>query len=220
MYQAPEITGTVTTNTSSTEFVVQTIGNYEIGDTIQIPDGNGGKNITSIIAINTGTSTITLADEITPAAATPYSVTIYKDENKLGWYSYKIVVNQMKQEYYNAYLPNILSGNPLNANNAFKEGFTTLISDNVNKIPSDLQEVQPEQTQFRTSDVLLYPRVAGTGANDYSIQYNLDNHYITVDTIGKLGDIQPSGFSAGPPIAASGIYDPASNPPIVTGKHH
>ena len=89
------------------------------------------------------------------------------------------------------------------------------ISDNVNKIPSDLEEVQPEQTQFRTSDVLLYPRVAGEPpANDYSIQYNLDNHYITVDTIGKLGDIQPSGFGAGPPITASGIYDPASNPPI------
>ena len=215
LYQEPQITGTVTTNTSGTEFVVQTISNYEVGDTIQIPDGSGGRGtITSIIAVNTSSSTITVADEITPAATAPYSVTIYKDENKLGWYSYKIVVNQMKQEYYNAYLPNILSGNPLNANDAFKEGFTTLISDNVNKIPSDLEEIQPEQTQFRTSDVLLYPRVAGTGANDYSIQYNLDNHYITVDTIGKLGDMQPSGFAAGPPISASGIYDTASNPPI------
>lgn len=214
LYQAPEITGTVTTNTSGTEFVVQTISNYEVGDTIQIPDGGGGKNITSIIAINTGTSTITVADEITPAAATPYSVTIYKDENKLGWYSYKVVVNQMKQEYYNAYLPNILAGNPSSSTNAFREGFTTLISDNVNKIPSDLEEVQPEQTQFRTSDVLLYPRVAGVDSNAYSIQYNLDNHYMTVDTIGKLADVQPSGFAAGPPITADGIYDPASNPPI------
>ena len=103
--------------------------------------------------MNTGTSTITVADEITPLATPSYSVTIYKDENKLGWYSYKVVVNQMKQEYYNAYLPNILAGNPNSSSNSFKEGFTTLISDNVNKIPSDLEEVQPEQTQFRTSDV-------------------------------------------------------------------
>ena len=214
LYQEPQITGTVTSNTSGTEFVVQTISNYEVGDTIQIPDGSGGKSITSVIAVNTGTSTITVADEITPAATAPYSVTIYKDENKLGWYSYKVVVNQMKQEYYNAYLPNILAGSPNSSTNAFREGFTTLISDNVNKIPSDLEEVQPEQTQFRTSDVLLYPRVAGVGSNTYSIQYNLDNHYMTVDTIGKLADVQPSGFAAGPPISATGIYDPASNPPI------
>ena len=32
--------------------------------------------------------------------------------NDLGWYSYKIVVKQTQQEYYNAYLPGILNGYP------------------------------------------------------------------------------------------------------------
>jgi hypothetical protein len=32
--------------------------------------------------------------------------------NDLGWYSYKIVVKQTEQEYYNAYLPGILNGYP------------------------------------------------------------------------------------------------------------
>ena len=43
--------------------------------------------------------------------------------------------------------------------NSVTQAYTTLISDNINKIPPDLGEVQPEQTQFRTSDELLYPRV-------------------------------------------------------------
>ena len=30
--------------------------------------------------------------------------------NDLGWYSYKIVVKQTEQEYYNVYLPGILNG--------------------------------------------------------------------------------------------------------------
>ena len=32
--------------------------------------------------------------------------------NDLGWYSYKIVVKQTEQEYYNVYLPGILNGYP------------------------------------------------------------------------------------------------------------
>ena len=32
--------------------------------------------------------------------------------NPLGWYSYKIVVKQQQQEYYNVYLPGVLAGYP------------------------------------------------------------------------------------------------------------
>ena len=37
------------------------------------------------------------------------------DYNPLGWYSYKIVVKQFEQEYYNVYLPGILDGPPAGA---------------------------------------------------------------------------------------------------------
>ena len=90
--------------------------------------------------------------------------------NDLGWYSYKIVVKQTEQEYYNVYLPGILNGYPFpqttdvgfgDTNGAFptneinNTAFTTLFNDNINKIPRDLQEVGPDQKQY-SSSVSLY----------------------------------------------------------------
>ena len=37
----------------------------------------------------------------------------YTLDNPLGWYSYKVVVRQQEQDYYNVYLPGILNGYPL-----------------------------------------------------------------------------------------------------------
>ena len=74
------------------------------------------------------------------------------DYNPLGWYSYKIVVKQTEQEYYNVYLPGIMAAYP---NDPLKElgktSHAVLISDNINKVPRDLTEVGPEQKQFRSS---------------------------------------------------------------------
>ncbi len=91
--------------------------------------------------------------------------------NPLGWYSYKIVVKQVEQDYYNVYLPGVLAGYPVEPFQ--KESTTTsepsqrgygktshivLFNDNINKVPRDLQEVGPVQLQFRSS-VRLYGRV-------------------------------------------------------------
>jgi hypothetical protein len=93
--------------------------------------------------------------------------------NDLGWYSYKIVVKQTQQEYYNVYLPGILNGYPgqsgnsvadvaggidngiFPANETNKTAFTVLFNDNINKVPRDLLQVGPDQTQYRSS-VELY----------------------------------------------------------------
>ena len=72
--------------------------------------------------------------------------------NPLGWYSYKIVVKQTEQEYYNVYLPGIMASYP--SNQTLERGKTShvvLINDNINKVPRDLSEVGPEQRQFRSS---------------------------------------------------------------------
>jgi len=108
--------------------------------------------------------------------------------NDLGWYSYKIVVKQTQQEYYNVYLPGILNGYPGQSgatNLLFPEtetlpsgavaggidnglfpsdetnetAFTVLFNDNINKIPRDLSEVGPDEKQYRSS-VVLYGRVS------------------------------------------------------------
>lgn len=125
-------------------------------------------------------------------------------ENPLGWYSYKIVIKQTEQEYYNVYLPGALAGYPCNQNEnnlpplnianssttatdpptnpptgtgdsetqlfgaipklIYPEGqqrrtsHLVLFSDNINKVPRDLEEVGPLQREFRSSE-RLYIRV-------------------------------------------------------------
>ena len=101
--------------------------------------------------------------------------------NDLGWYSYKIVVKQSEQEYYNVYLPGILNGYPglsglivpNSATNSVPGGVdnglfptnevnltahTVLFNDNINKVPRDLVEVGDQDKQYRSS-VTLYGRV-------------------------------------------------------------
>ena len=84
------------------------------------------------------------------------------DYNPLGWYSYKIVVKQTEQEYYNVYLPGIMSAYPEDL--ILEENSTShavLINDNINKVPRDLTEVGPDQKQYRSS-VQLFGRVENT----------------------------------------------------------
>ena len=79
--------------------------------------------------------------------------------NPLGWYSYKIVVKQTEQDYYNVYLPGVMASYPNDPTlEVGKTSHTVLINDNINKVPRDLTEVGPSQLQFRSS-VVLYPRV-------------------------------------------------------------
>ena len=90
------------------------------------------------------------------------------DYNPLGWYSYKIVVKQVEQEYYNVYSAGAMKGLPYNYNTndllpilSENTSFVTLLNDNINKIPRDLSEVGPQDKTFRSS-VELYGRVQNT----------------------------------------------------------
>ncbi len=77
--------------------------------------------------------------------------------NPLGWYTYKIVVKQQEQDYYNIYFPGILNGyidgeavsTPASATEPICH--MALYADNINKVPRDLSLVGPNQTTFRTS---------------------------------------------------------------------
>ena len=101
-----------------------------------------------------------------PGAQVKYAYTL----NAKGWYSYKIVVKQNEQEYYNVYLPGIIKGYPFQdpaATNivtfptATNTSNIVLFNDNINKIPRDLSEVGPDQKQYRSS-VQLFGRVENT----------------------------------------------------------
>ena len=97
--------------------------------------------------------------------------------NPLGWYSYKIVVKQIEQDYYNVYTAGAIKGLPYNYDTgavtpllSANTSFVTLINDNINKVPRDLSEVGPQDKTFRSS-VRLFGRVMNN-TNTYSVDGN------------------------------------------------
>ena len=143
------------------------------------------------------------------------------DYNPLGWYSYKIVVKQQEQEYYNVYLPGIL--NPYPKDISVTEDPTNtintivLLNDNINKVPRDLTEVGPEQQQFRSA-VELYGRVTPQAAALplYNQQYNpstASNVIPTISTVASIGK-QNDLFDNTTNVVFSEIYQSISNPEI------
>jgi len=215
------------TTTSSTNATLSTFSfaeeidiNIKVGDIITGLDADDNPFTRSVKSINTA-RTLVGFNESLDFDSSNSDLVFHGEENKLGWYTYKIVVKQQAQEYYNAYLPGFGQGNiedGIHADNR-RAGYTTLISDNINKIPSDLTEVQPEQTQFRTSDEILYPRVGPYPNQDFvgfgkNAQYYVDEEFITVDTIAKVTDLGIQASSPVTPITARGIYDAKSNPTV------
>jgi hypothetical protein len=129
--------------------------------------------------ITTGTNTLTwpgnslkvLFNDPISSGALPNSPGLYNGDistkayNPLGWYSYKIVVKQQEQEYYNVYLPGVMAAYPDDALLEInKTSHAVLINDNINKVPRDLSEVGPTQRQFRSS-VVLNGRVENNDVN-------------------------------------------------------
>ena len=97
-----------------------------------------------------------------------------QDYNPLGWYSYKVVVKQTEQDYYNAYIPTAMAAYPLNDTKELgATSHVVLYSDNVNKIPRDLKEVGPTDKEYR-SNVRLFGRV--TNFLSVSSPANLDTN--------------------------------------------
>ena len=117
------------------------------------------------------------------------------DYNPLGWYSWKIVVKQTEQDYYNVYVPGIMSSYPTDQTLELgKTSHVVLINDNINKIPRNLTEVGPDQKQFGSS-IQLFGRVENTsntlasGAGNLNVQYYAARTSDTVSTISTVYDL-------------------------------
>jgi len=136
--------------------------------------------------------------------------------NPLGWYSYKIVVKQTEQDYYNVYLPGVMAAYPDNATLELgKTSHAVLLNDNINKVPRDLAEVGPGQKQFRSS-VILFPRVNNNTATYDNQQYYPGNEYAFVSTIATNNSLfYPNGVSpTTPPAGFENFYQIDSDPLI------
>ena len=138
--------------------------------------------------------------------------------NPLGWYSYKVVVKQNEQEYYNVYLPGILNGypgapaappDPLNTIN-----FITLFGDNIDKVPADVTGVGPDQKQYRSGEQ-LYGRVTPVSVGGNKSPTNNTQFYpgTLSDTSIAIAN-QDAMFNTIPPIDYKDVYQTATNPPL------
>ena len=156
-------------------------------DYVSITNRTGSGSGPYIIYTNKEINDLYLFNPAIGGLATKYAYIL----NEIGWYSYKVVVKQQQQEYYNVYLPGMLQGYPegqtygsqvvytgLTAIPALENGINTttfpvgeskkishivLINDNINKVPRDLSEVGPDQKQYRSS-VQLFGKVQNKAA--------------------------------------------------------
>ena len=132
--------------------------------------------------------------------------------NPLGWYSYKIVVKQTEQEYYNVYLSGIVDGYLNGSTDIGKIAHTALIGDNINKIPRELQEVGPDQTLY-AADAVLYPVVEnqGTGSSIFNQQVYPGIEKYPAVTIADFEQLNKLGQTN----SDNHIYNEEDNPLIV-----
>ena len=131
------------------------------GFSFQVAGIDGAGGITGIKILNRGTGyqNDALLFVAGGSGANAQIRVIVFAPNPLGWQSYKVVVKQQEQEYYNVYLPGYVLGYPaLPGKDYGRIAFASVFGDNVNKIPRDLQDVGPLQSEFST-EVGLFGRV-------------------------------------------------------------
>jgi hypothetical protein len=142
---------------------------------------------------------------------------LYSASNPLGYYTYRIVIKQQEQEYYNVYTPGALAGELIwdaaveNDSNLTVDTITqniekylptfhsknritllNLFGDNINKIPRELKEVNGNDTTF-DSRVLLYNRVNPIYSSvngSYNMQSNVSKRgekVVSIEPFKELG---------------------------------
>lgn len=111
--------------------------------------------------------------------------TLYSATNPLGWYSYKIVVKQTEQEYYNVYAPGLISAHP----NGNERTWLTLHGDNINKVPRSLEANANPDILLSPSDAVLFPKVLNTKPSSFTNSGTITNFKdINVISIGAQKD--------------------------------
>ena len=159
---------------------------------------------------------LTLLEPIPSSSSISGYPGLYSATNPLGYYTYRVVVKQQEQSYYNVYTPGALSGNlTWNVTTEDNSGTLTthkdsrlpsfsninsisllnLFGDNINKVPRELNEVNGNDTTFG-SETLLYNRVnPGAFDSSTSTRYNTQSEVsgkgeevISIEPFKNLGE--------------------------------
>lgn len=117
---------------------------------------------------------------------TPLGSDIYNStDNRLGWYSYRFVVKQTEQDYYNVYSPQVLEAGTLTSATD-RSSFVLLHGDNINKVPRDVTDVNAE-TGNQGSNIRLLPKIKENSvlqAGYTNLQQQTGVDFIEVTSIG------------------------------------
>tara|TARA_Y100000592_G_scaffold101132_1_gene185831 strand:+ start:5318 stop:8917 length:3600 start_codon:yes stop_codon:yes gene_type:complete len=131
--------------------------------------------------------------------------------NPHGWYSYKIVVKQNEQEYYNIYAPHPFNGwdnidNEPDFALAGGKSWLALLGDNINKVPRAINDSDINRPGVAGSEEFLYPKVvfktnSGTGAGADSALNTQLHELVDVISLGNAFEqslfISPKDNSSG-----------------------
>ena len=135
---------------------------------------------------------------------------LYSSTNPLGYYSYRIVVKQQEQDYYNVYTPGALAGDLLwdvatdasntapdrllqlpSFNSTNRISMINLFGDNINKVPRDLKDVNGSDVTFGSRSI-LYNRVNPIfNIESYNTQSNVSlqgEKVISIEPFRDLGE--------------------------------
>ena len=143
-------------------------GSLQVGDYLK----GDSKDFVKVLSVTFGSNTIVLADGLISKSyksttTNPDGVTevpklfanyrFYKYSiNTYGWYSYRIVVKQTEQEYYNVYAPNIIN---FDNDQDEDKSYIPILGDNINKVTRDKEFTNTQEVGLSTSKARLYPKI-------------------------------------------------------------
>ena len=139
--------------------------------------------------------------------------------NPHGWYSYRVVVKQTEQEYHNIYCSHPfqnwdnIENEPVPGTANFRgKSWLSLIGDNINKIPRNINDSDVNRPGVAGSDVDLYPKIVYKQGDTTGRSEQNDQFHELLDVISLGNAFEQSLFVSGDDNGESGtggfnVYD-------------